>query len=129
MIASIGELQEDTEQVAAAYQRLHSPQTTDHRTDQALPSRFVITDDLIYTDLSQFKSAAARRIAEQWAQETARLSRLEDLLDKQRRAFGKQVSTERPDRAALAQLESDCAELRKSVQILAKNMRRAELGQ
>ena len=129
MIVSIGELQEDTEQVAAAYQRLHSPQTTDHRTDQALPSRFVITDDLIYTDLSQFKSAAARRIAEQWAQETAQLNRLEDLLDKQRRAFGKQVSTERPDRAVLAQLESDCAELRKSVQILAKNMRRAELGQ
>lgn len=129
MIASIGELQDDTEQVAAAYQRLHSPQTTDHRTDQALPGRFVITDDLVYTDLAQFKSAAARRIAEQWAQETARINRLEDLLDKQRRAFGKQTSTERPDRAALAQLESDCAELRKSVQTLAKNMRRAELGQ
>ena len=59
----------------------------------------------------------------------ARLRRGVVLLDKQRRAFGKQVSTERPDRAALAQLESDCAELRKSVQILAKNMRRAELGQ
>ena len=125
---SIAETQTDAELVADARQRLHATPHTSGDNEATTP-RFVINDQTVYTSLQQFKSDAARRIAEQWQSEKARLAKLEQLLASSRQTLAATPKEKRSESsiAAVRQLEQECTELAKQVRTLEKNMRNAEL--
>ena len=127
-IASIAETQTDAELVADARKRLReTPQANGD--NEATTPRFVINDQKVYTSLQQFKSATARRIAEQWQNEHARLVKLEQLLESSRKTLATTPKEKRSEasNAAILKLEQDCSALAKQVKTLEKNMRSAEM--
>ena len=127
-IMSIAETQTDAQLVADARQRLHATPRANSDNEAATP-RFVINDQTVYTSLQQFKSDAARRIAEQWLSEKARLAKLEQLLASSRKTLAATPKEKRSDAstAAVLKLEQDCTALTKQVKTMEKNMRSAEL--
>lgn len=127
-IMSIAETQTDKELVADARKRLHETHQANGDNEIATP-RFVINDQTVYTSLQQFKSDAARRIAEQWQSEKARLAKLEQLLTSSRQALAATPKEKRSEasNAAILKLEQECTELAQQVKTLEKNMRSAEL--
>ena len=127
-IMSIAETQTDAELVADARQRLHATPHTSGDNEATTP-RFVINDQTVYTSLQQFKSDAARRIAEQWQSEKARLVKLEQLLESSRKNLATTPKEQRSEasNAAILKLEQDCSALAQQVKTLEKNMRSAEL--
>lgn len=127
-IMSIAETQTDAELVADARKRLRETPQANGDNDETAP-RFVINDKKVYTSLQQFKSATARRIAEQWQNEHARLVKLEQLLESSRKTLAATPKEKRSEasNAAILKLEQDCTALAQQVQTLEKNMRSAEL--
>ena len=127
-IMSIAETQTDAELVADARKRLRETPQANGDNDATTP-RFVINDQKVYTSLQQFKSATARRIAEQWQNEHARLVKLEQLLESSRKTLAATPKEHRSEasNAAILKLEQDCTALAKQVKTLEKNMRNAEL--
>lgn len=127
-IMSIAETQTDAELVANARKRLRETPQANGDNGETTP-RFVINDKKVYTSLQQFKSATARRIAEQWQNEHARLVKLEQLLESSRKTLATTPKEHRSEasNAAILKLEQDCSALAQQVKTLEKNMRSAEL--
>ena len=127
-IMSIAETQTDAELVADARKRLRETPQANGDNDETAP-RFVINNKKVYTSLQQFKSATARRIAEQWQNEHARLVKLEQLLESSRKTLAATPKEHRSEasNAAILKLEQDCSALAQQVKTLEKNMRSAEL--
>lgn len=89
--------------------------------------RFIINDAIVYTQLEQFKSASARRIAEQWIQESERLATMQSELELLRNSYTKGASQQEQEK--ILQYESAIHQLRATVLRLEKNMRNTELAQ
>lgn len=124
---SIAETQTDVEAVAAARKRLSALlQNTTNVT--AEHHRYVINDNVVYTQLSQFKSEAARRIAEQADQVAKQISDLQqqkdDLVRQRIQNNGQSLQTINNQ---LKQINQSLPQLHKQYITLCKNMRKAEL--
>lgn len=88
--------------------------------------RYIINDELVYTDLSQFRSDAARRIAAQADEVKAKVDELEA------RQAELQAQAAKGNRTkevlnSLLQIEKTLPELRTQLLTLCKNFRKAEL--
>lgn len=127
-LQSIKATQTDKEAVAEAKKRLkqvmqQSPTT--HRT-QATNHIYVINDNKVYTNLSQFKSEGARRIAVQADQVAERIANLTQKQDDLQR----QVALKGRNEATLSQLKdinNSLPKLREQLNALLKNMRKTEI--
>ena len=126
-LQSIKATQTDKEAVAEAKKRLkqvmQQPRTT-HRT-QATNHIYVINDNKVYTNLSQFKSEGARRIAVQADQVAERIANLTQKQDELQR----QVALKGRNEAVLSQLKeinNSLPKLREQLNALLKNMRKTE---
>lgn len=125
-ISSIAETQTDAKAVKAALGRLAELRNSSLRGEHSSSEiRIVINDATVYTSLQQFKSAAARRIAEEWLKESKRQEFLRSELDQLRRQYANKKSES--VRARILQAEQETAALTRAVNTLAKNMRQAEL--
>ncbi len=125
-IASIADTQTDNAAVKEALKKLQSVKAATASTGSKA-HRYVINDHTVYTSLSQFKSEAARRIAEQ-ADETfeqleAKLAR-KDELELQAAKDGNTASV----RTELKAINDAIPSLRKTYKELCKNMRISENG-
>lgn len=122
---SIAETQEDTEAVKAARSRLAALSKARGATESR-QSRYVINDHTVYTDLKQFRSEAARRIAAQVDETEQQIEALEQRQDDLQRAVaGGNRSEEVLNQ--LRQINQYLPQLRETYRTLCKNMRRAEL--
>lgn len=126
-IASITDTQTDKAAVKEALAKWNAAKAGTSST-QGKARRYVINDQTVYTSLSQFKSEAARRIAEQ-ADETldelnAKLTR-RDELELQTAQSGSTASS----RAELQELNKSIPSLRETYKKLCKNMRISETAQ
>ena len=125
-ILSIAQSQTDAEALKEARLRM---QRADVSGKQSNKSRYVISDHTVYTSLQEFHSDAARRIAQQ-------ADEVKDELEKLLQAYRKlqlQVSLNKGRRSASTNEEAKqmtlrIPELRKSIQTLERNMRKAELS-
>lgn len=123
-IASIADTQTDETAVKEALAKWNAAKNGPSSAQEKV-RRYVINDHTVYTSLSQFKSEAARRIAEQ-ADETldklnAQLAR-RDELEFQTAQSGSTAST----RAELQELNKSIPSLREAYKKLCKNMRISE---
>ncbi len=123
-IASIADTQTDATAVKEALAKWNAAKTGTS-SNKVKARRYVINDKTVYTSLSQFKSEAARRIAEQ-ADETldklnAQLAR-RDELELQAAQSGSTAST----KAELQELNKSIPTLRDTYKKLCKNMRISE---
>ena len=127
-IMSIAETQTDEQLVADARKRLHETPRNEEDNEGAKP-RFVINDQKVYTSLQQFKSNTARRTAEQWQSEKARLVKLEQKLESSRKTLAATPKEHRSEASntAILKLEQECTALAQQVKTLEKKMRSAEL--
>ncbi len=122
---SIAETQEDTVAVKAARSRLAALSKARGATESR-QSRYVINDHTVYTDLKQFRSEAARRIAAQVDETEQQIEALEQRQDDLQRAVaGGNRSEEVLNQ--LRQINQYLPQLRETYRTLCKNMRRAEL--
>lgn len=96
------------------------------RNSNRTASRFLISDDKIYTSLLQFKSKEAQRLAIEWSKEKEALDHEEERLDRLRKHFDATEATA-ADRQRLMEQENLVYTKREAVNDLAKKMRRAEL--
>ena len=123
---SIANTQTDAEAVASARQRLaavihQSGQqgTTRHR-------RYIINDNTVYTQLNQFKSDAARRIADQADQVADQISALQQEQTRLLRQRSTQHSPLSQTNERLQQIKQQLLQLQQEYHTLCKNMRKAE---
>lgn len=123
-IAAIAETQRDKAAVAAARGRLAQIEKTDDGAT-GFPVRFVINDRTVYDKLSQFRKPAARRLAAQWLKADQQLRLMKEQLSQAREAYGRKRNENLKN--SILQLEKDVETLEKSVNDMAKNMRKAEL--
>lgn len=112
-------------QIEDAHARLSALQAAPAAETEAF--RFVMTDNAVYTSLSDFRSASARLIASQWAKSERSLRLQEAYLDNLRRQYAAGTATPELYRAIL-ELEKEVDELARSVVTMEKNMRQAELA-
>jgi hypothetical protein len=122
-IRSIKDTWNNAEEVAQAKAELYK---ADVQSSQNM-YRFIINDAIVYTQLEQFKSASARRIAEQWIQESERLATMQSELELLRKSYIKGASQQEQEK--ILQYESAIHQLRATVLRLEKNMRNTELAQ
>lgn len=125
-ISSIRCTQKDKRLVDDALQRWKKAINEGTRNDaQGESHRFVVNDDLILTDLAQFKNDVARRTAQQWAAMSAQLSALNSQLQNLRDDY----ALTRSQKAAqqIVNLEVQVQQLRAEVSRLAKAYRRQEI--
>ncbi len=122
---SMAATQTDQQALQLARQRLQEVQAASAQDEHRLHVRFVITDQLVYTDLSQFRSESARRIAVQWQQRQKELSAMQARRDELQRMVAQGRRTE-PVVDELRQINRALPELRAQCNLLAKNMRIAE---
>lgn len=118
---SIAETQTDMQAVTAAKERLRSIRHDTPKSKQEEPVEFVITDDIVYKSLKEFKSPNARRIATEWKNKMEELRMTTKELEMLR-------SSRQSPRSRLVKLEQITLRLSQSVKKLAVNMRKAELG-
>ena len=91
---------------------------------QGRPQLFIVIDDAtVYTDLSQFRSATAGRIAREWLARSDELTQARQTLDDMRRRF--RAAPELRER--ILEQEAAVHRLAASVRTLEKNMREAEI--
>lgn len=125
---SIAETQTDAEEVNQALQRLaQSQRNHSNTTESTTPRRYIINDQTVYTHTSQFRSDAARRIAEQadqMADQIAALQLKQDDLESTRASHPEQASQINQQ---LEQIKQTLPQLQKQYKTLCKNMRKAEL--
>ena len=91
---------------------------------QHKPSLFIVIDNAtVYTDLSQFRSPTARRIAAEWLTRRDELEKNRKSLDDMRRNYRKQPAL----RDSILEAEQNVHQLEATVHTLEKNMREAEI--
>ena len=125
-ILSIAQSQTDAEALKEARLRMQRANVSGKQSNK---SRYVISDHTVYTSLQEFRSDAARRIAQQ-------ADEVKDELEKLLQAYRKlqlHVSLNNGSRSASTNEEAKhmtlrIPELRKSIQTLERNMRKAELS-
>ena len=88
--------------------------------------RYIINDDLVYTSLSEFRHEEVKNIAQQWKYKSNLLNTKEKELDVLRMNFQKNSAAD-SDREEILTLEGQVESLRVEVDVLAKQMRKAEL--
>lgn len=128
MLHSISETQTDEKIVAAARERLTN--LLAHRTTDNVRTQgqhfYVINNEIVYTQLSQFRSETAKRIAQQADETQQKLQQLQNLQDQlQRKAAQQGLSSQ--ERKELIQANQTIPSLQAQYEILCKNMRQAEI--
>lgn len=128
MLHSISETQTDEKIVAAARERLTN--LLAHRTTDNVRTQgqhfYVINNEIVYTQLSQFRSETAKRIAQQADEIQQKLQQLQNLQDQlQRKAAQQGLSSQ--ERKELIQANQTIPSLQAQYEILCKNMRQAEI--
>ena len=88
--------------------------------------RYIISDDIVYTSLSEFRNETAKGIARQWKEKNNLLNTKEKELDVLRINF-RRNSTVDTDKKEILAIELQVESLRRQVSDLAKQMRKAEL--
>ncbi len=125
-LSSVAATQTNRQAVAQAQERLKA-QRGRREVRSKVQHRWVISDDKVYTELAQFRSEAARRIAAQLEEEEKTLGQMAERADQlewklaQGDRSDRYVEELRSLREKLPQQQALCNEL-------AKNMRKAELG-
>lgn len=125
-IRSIRASQTDEAAVKAALRRMQEAKDADAQTD-GQARRYVIDDHTVYTRLSDFRSEAARRIAEQ----ADEVERQVEALEEERETLALQAAQgQRSSKAdaRLRQIDEQLPQLRADLRTLGKNMRKAELN-
>lgn len=124
-LQSMAATQTDQQALELARQRLQEVLAATARNDRQHHVVYVINDQLVYTDLAQFRSASARRIAVQWQQRQQELTAMKARRDElQRRvAQGKRTEAVLDE---LRQINKALPELKAQCNLLGKNMRMAE---
>jgi hypothetical protein len=126
-LSSVAESQEGAgEAVAAARQRL-AALAASGGTSAASVSRYVISDNTVYTSLSQFRSAEARRCAAQADSRRQQWEALQQQLEPLRTAYA--ATPSRTVGAQIQQLEQQSDSLREQWVAAERAMRRAERQQ
>lgn len=128
-IASLAESQKgQTAQIDAAFNRLRKSMETDATSRTAKIHRFIINDDIVYTSLAEFKSPNARLIASDLAQIQSQIKNQQELLENLRMQWGAGNHSEQL-KQSIEELAYRMLQAQKKVNNMAKNMRKAELGQ
>lgn len=125
-IRSIRATQTDEAAVKAALRRMQEAKDADALTD-GTAHRYVIDDRTVYTRLADFKSEAARRIAEQADEVAAQVEALEEERDGLALQAAQGQRSSKAD-ARLRQIDEQLPQLKANLRTLAKNMRKAELN-
>ena len=127
-IASLAESQKgQTAQIDAAFNRLRKSMETDATSRTAKIHRFIINDDIVYTSLAQFKSPTARLIASDLAQIQSQIKNQQELLENLRKQWGAGNHDEKL-RDSIREMANRIQQAQKKLNNMAKNMRKAELG-
>lgn len=124
---SIAETQTNIAAVKEAQLRLAQAKTQQGQ-QSSTPRRYVINDQIVYTQLSQFRSETARRIAEQADQVLDQISTLRQKQDELllTSALSPNKLTEQA-KLQLQQIKQTLPQLLQQYNTLCKNMRKAEL--
>ena len=101
---------------------------TDATSRTAKIHRFIINDDIVYTSLAEFKSPNARLIASDLAQIQSQIKNQQELLENLRNQWGAGNHSEQL-KQSIEELAYRMLQAQKKVNNMAKNMRKAELGQ
>ena len=128
-IASIADSQKGYEaKLDAAFNRLNKLMATNGPADnRSTAVRLVVNDDIVYHALSEFKSPKARRIAAEWLNVERQIGELQQELDKLRGQWAQGKHSDLLGKV-IPEKESRLAELAKQKNVMAKNMRAAELA-
>lgn len=124
-LLSIASTQVDADAVKEARARLQAL-TEQTANASSRKRRYVISDDRVYTNLSQFRSDAARRIAEQADQVSEQIDELSARYDELQFAAATAGRTEQAT-LEMKQIATSLPKLRAQYATLCKNMRQAEL--
>ena len=100
---------------------------TDATSRTAKIHRFIINDDIVYTSLAQFKSPTARLIASDLAQIQSQIKNQQELLENLRKQWGAGNHDEKL-RDSIREMANRIQQAQKKLNNMAKNMRKAELG-
>lgn len=123
---AIADTQTDAEVVKQAQARLAALKSA-NVTEQGEKARlYVINDKMVYTRLSQFRSEAARRIAEQADRTSDEIERLQQMHDRLQQQVAAGARTESVTNQLL-QINKELPALKVQLHTLEKNMRKAEL--
>lgn len=124
---SIAETQTNIDAVKEAQLRLAQAKTQQSQ-QSSTPRRYVINNQIVYTQLSQFRSETARRIAEQTDQVLDQISTLQQKQDELQlaSALSPNKLTEQA-KIQLQQIKQTLPQLLQQYNTLCKNMRKAEL--
>lgn len=127
-IHSIKSSQGDKKAVAEALGRLKAVQSDTRSLSGGAGNLWiVINDHLVYTNLNQFHSSAAKRMAQQWIQAKESLAQKKENLSNLRQQYARNGAN--PTVAAnIFSLEREVEEVESYLQVLEKNMRKAELN-
>ena len=128
-IASVAESQRgNSAQINAVLARIQEATATDAAGYARTRVRLVINDDTVYTSLAQFKSPAARRIASDLIQTETQMRNQQELQENLRRQWSE--GNRSPQlRESILEMDKRLAESARLIKNMAKNMRKAELGQ
>lgn len=124
-ITSIADTQHDAALIEAVRRRWHDAIAADNQAKAAAnATRFVVSDAIVYTNLSQFRSAAAREQAAAWQAQQQQLDELRCSLDELRRSY----ATTRSEKQAkqIRNAEVQIQQLERTTQQSAKDYRRLE---
>lgn len=124
-IRSIRATQTDAAAVQAALRRMQEAKDADALSDGPAHC-YVIDDRTVYTRLSDFKSEAARRIAEQADEVASQVEALEEERDALALQAAQGHRSSQSD-ARLRQIDEQLPQLKTNLHTLSKNMRKAEL--
>lgn len=124
---SITETQANAAAVKEAQLRLAQAKAQQNQ-QTTTPRRYIINDQIVYTQLSQFRSETARRIAEQADQVLDQINTLQQKQDELQlaSALSSNKLTEQV-KLQLQQIKQTLPQLQQQYNTLCKNMRKAEL--
>ncbi len=128
---SILETQTDDEAVKAAKIRLQNVKAEQNQTaasgkNRSQSQRYIINDATVYTSLTQFRSEAAQRIAQQADEVKAQIEDMEQQLEELQELWAKGNHTSEI-RTKLQDINKQLPQLKSQLHTLYKNMRKAEL--
>lgn len=124
---SIAETQTDA--VAVKEAKIRLTQAKDKQKQQSTtPRRYVINDQIVYTQLSEFRSETARRIAEQANQVLDQINALQQEQDELQLAGALTPNKQsKQTKERLKNIKQTLLQLKQQYNTLCKNMRKAEL--
>jgi hypothetical protein len=121
-ILSIKDTWKDTEKVAQFKEQLYKKESS----ISGATYKFIINDDIVYTNLEQFKKESAREIAEHWIRALEQLNELQENLEQKRNEYSA-GNNQHLNREFILNAEQKIVTLRKAINRLEKDMRREEL--